>query len=60
MWSTYKAAFIGGGLACELSVPALAEAMRAVLAGEVVLRTGTADRWDAVERYCRTLLGERP
>ncbi len=51
---------LGGGLACELSVPALAEAMRAVLAGEVVLRTGTADRWDAVERYCRTLLGERP
>lgn len=51
---------VGGGLACDLSVPALAEAMRSVLAGEVPLRTGTADQWDAVDRYCRTLLGERP
>jgi glycosyltransferase involved in cell wall biosynthesis len=49
---------LGGGVACDLTVPALADAMRAVLAGEVPLRTGTADQWDAVDRYCRTLLGE--
>lgn len=49
--------FTGGGLACDFTVPALAEAMRAVLAGEVEIRTGRAEQWAAVDDYCATLLG---
>lgn len=48
---------LGGGLACDLTVPALAEAMRKVLDGEVEIRTGRSDPWAAVDRYSATLLG---
>ncbi|GAA1747398.1 hypothetical protein [Aeromicrobium alkaliterrae] len=51
--------FTGGGVACDLTVPALGEAMRAVLAGEVEIRTGRNEQWAAVEEYCRRLLDVR-
>jgi hypothetical protein len=52
--------YTGGGVACDLTVPALGEAIRSVLAGEVELRTGRAEQWAAVDVYCRTLLEAGP
>lgn len=51
---------LGGGIACELTVPALGEAMRSVLAGEVEIRSGRLDQESAVRDYARMLLGEDP
>ncbi len=49
---------LGAGLACELDAASLGAAVRQVLAGEVEVRTGTADPWEAVRRYTDLVLGE--
>lgn len=51
--------YTGGGVACDFTVPALGEAMRAVLDGEVEIRTGRNEQWAAVDEYCRRLLDVR-
>lgn len=48
---------LGAGLACALTADDLGEAMRRVLDGEVVVRTGTTDPWEAVRRYTDLVLG---
>lgn len=48
---------LGAGVACELTVEALGQAMKQVLEGRVTIRTGQEDRWAAVDRYTEVLLG---